>query len=74
MEHVSKAATVMAGLVPAIHVLSAAKEDVDGRDKRGHDDCWLRRRSLIATMYAQPGSGGTSPGHDKHIYSKRNTL
>jgi hypothetical protein len=25
------------GLVPGIHVL-AAKEDVDGRDKPGHDD------------------------------------
>jgi len=29
---------VMAGLVPAIHVFSAsAKQDVDARDKRGHD-------------------------------------
>jgi hypothetical protein len=30
----------MAGLVPAIHVFSAQerKQDVDGRDKRGHDD------------------------------------
>jgi len=28
---------VMAGLVPAIHVLLGAKEDVDARDKRGHD-------------------------------------
>jgi hypothetical protein len=37
----------MAGLVPAIHVFAAAKEDVDGRDKRGHDDCWWRTRSLI---------------------------
>jgi len=28
----------MAGLVPAIHVLlSDRKEDVDARDKRGHD-------------------------------------
>jgi hypothetical protein len=29
----------MAGLVPAIHVLVAIKksEDVDARDKRGHD-------------------------------------
>jgi len=32
----------MAGLVPAIHVLLAAKEGVDGRDEHGHDDCWLR--------------------------------
>jgi hypothetical protein len=31
-------ALVMAGLVPAIHVLLAAlKQDVDTRDKRGHD-------------------------------------
>jgi len=29
---------VMPGLVPGIHVLSAAKEDVDGRDKPGHDE------------------------------------
>jgi hypothetical protein len=29
----------MAGLVPAIHVFAAArKEDVDARDKPGHDD------------------------------------
>jgi hypothetical protein len=29
----------MPGLVPGIHVLSAQeKEDVDGRDKPGHDD------------------------------------
>jgi hypothetical protein len=37
----------MAGLVPAIHVLSCcdAVEDVDARDKRGHDDAataWRR--------------------------------
>jgi hypothetical protein len=30
---------VMPGLVPGIHVLlRAAREDVDGRDKPGHDD------------------------------------
>jgi hypothetical protein len=29
----------MPGLVPGIHVLGAKKEDVDGRDKPGHDDC-----------------------------------
>jgi len=27
----------MAGLVPAIHVLLPGSEDVDARDKRGHD-------------------------------------
>jgi len=32
--------TVMAGLVPAIHVSAAPEhvQDVDARDKRGHDD------------------------------------
>jgi hypothetical protein len=29
---------VMAGLVPAIHVLCLKKKDVDARDKRGHDE------------------------------------
>jgi hypothetical protein len=28
----------MPGLVPGIHVFDAAKQDVDGRDKPGHDD------------------------------------
>jgi hypothetical protein len=27
----------MAGLVPGIHVLYRIKQDVDGRDKPGHD-------------------------------------
>jgi hypothetical protein len=27
----------MAGLVPAIHVFAAQKEDVDARHKAGHD-------------------------------------
>jgi hypothetical protein len=31
--------SVMPGLVPGIHVLGAGvKEDVDGRDKPGHDE------------------------------------
>jgi hypothetical protein len=30
--------SVMAGLVPAIHVLSIGNEDVDARHKAGHDD------------------------------------
>jgi hypothetical protein len=29
--------SVMAGLVPAIHVLVLAKKDMDARDKRRHD-------------------------------------
>ena len=37
LNHIS---AVMAGLVPAIHVLIAPPicKDVDARDKRGHDD------------------------------------
>jgi hypothetical protein len=40
---------VMAGLVPAIHVLLAAimKKDVDARDKRGHDERRVRAHSLL---------------------------
>jgi hypothetical protein len=34
---VSMIPVVMAGLVPAIHVLRADEQDVDARDKRGHD-------------------------------------
>jgi hypothetical protein len=30
--------SVMAGLVPAIHVLPAMPEDVDARHKAGHDE------------------------------------
>jgi hypothetical protein len=29
---------VVAGLVPAIHVFCAYRQDVDARDKRGHDE------------------------------------
>jgi hypothetical protein len=29
---------VMAGLVPAIHVLARGKKDVDARHKAGHDE------------------------------------
>jgi hypothetical protein len=35
----------MPGLVPGIHVFGAPrKEDVDGRDKPGHDGNWLMLR------------------------------
>ena len=43
--------TVMAPLVPAIHVfLHAMQQDVDARDKRGHDSGQVRPRN--------------KPGHD----------
>nr|QDP24304.1 hypothetical protein FNV92_20030 [Bradyrhizobium cosmicum] len=46
----------MPGPVPGIHVLSAAPEIVDGRDKPGHDD----DLSLCGHFFtiAQAGSGG----------------
>ena len=37
----------MPGLVPGIHVFLCRKQDVDGRDKRGHDvQCGSRREQL----------------------------
>jgi hypothetical protein len=34
----------MAGLVPAIHVFGSGRQDVDARDKRGHDERKKRGR------------------------------
>jgi hypothetical protein len=40
---------VMAGFIPAIHVfLSAPKQDVDARDKPGHDGKWVRAAKPLA--------------------------
>jgi hypothetical protein len=39
--------TVMAGLVPAIHVFSFEFEDVDARHRAGHDDA-IRRAALAS--------------------------
>ncbi len=36
----------MAGLDPAIHVLLWEKQDVDTRDKRGHDDKLVEDKNL----------------------------
>jgi hypothetical protein len=55
----------MAGLVPAIHVCLAAKKDVDARDERGHDDSRLQAHARIATIFAEPNTRGTRPGHDE---------
>jgi hypothetical protein len=42
----------MAGLVPAIHVLLAryASQDVDARDKPGHDDVVIQRKNGMAAF------------------------
>jgi hypothetical protein len=42
----SSLSSVMPGFVPDIHVL-AAKEDVDGRDKPGHDESELAAADVI---------------------------
>jgi hypothetical protein len=62
----------MAGLVPAIHVLTPRNEFVDARDKPGHDDIGLRgpqarpengRDELQVILYraARLGTGAEIP-------------
>jgi len=48
---------VMAGLVPAIHVLlpKRSKKDMDARDKRGHD---CRQGGIIANSSGQASNHG----------------
>jgi hypothetical protein len=47
----------MPGLVPGIHVFRAFKQDVDGRDKPGHDDREVRVNGKRASWR----SGGVNP-------------
>src|SRR5580700_4151630 len=51
---------VMAGLVPATHVFFCCQKVVDGRDKHGHDDLWLRIFLIRTPVFAQPESHGSS--------------
>ena len=44
----------MAGLIPAIHVLLCGNEDVDARDKPGHDE-------FAATLASQREFVGAAP-------------
>ena len=46
---------VMAGLVPAIHVLLIAKKVVDARHKAGHDELEVLRRKDEPNQPATPG-------------------
>jgi hypothetical protein len=42
---------VMPGLVPGIHVFEyCGKQDVDGRDKPGHDDYFVGTCRALASM------------------------
>src|SRR5213076_205020 len=58
---------VMAGLVPAIHVLLATKKDVDAHDERGHDDG--EREHIMAARGLASGQerrhGRTCSGHPR---------
>src|SRR5580692_1320663 len=65
---------VMAGLVPAIHAflrLKVRKEDVDARDKRGHDGggsqarqslLWWHRQKISCRLIAQSGVADCQTG------------
>jgi hypothetical protein len=48
----------MAGLVPAIHALLPLKQDVDARDKRGHDV------AIGATRLREPPYSAATVGFD----------
>ncbi|CCE03052.1 hypothetical protein BRAS3809_6900001 [Bradyrhizobium sp. STM 3809] len=53
----------MPGLVPGIHVVLGALNDVDGRDKPGHDDVETDERAnsiLIGVPLSHRGAG-TAP-------------
>ena len=39
--------SVMAGLVPAIHVFTGCVEDVDARDKPGHDEREINEQEIL---------------------------
>jgi hypothetical protein len=53
---------VMAGLVPAIYAfLAAAQQDVDARDKRGHD-AEKAKNGRVAMLQAQAGADGRCVG------------
>jgi len=47
----------MPGLGPGIHVFLLCKQDVDGRDKPGHDE-WIMG---AAARFAKSGSGAYFP-------------
>jgi hypothetical protein len=53
----------MAGLVPAIHVFGMRFENVDARDKPGHDDVRLRRHFTASnsTSNINVAFGGITP-------------
>src|SRR5437660_9725227 len=59
----------MPGLVPGIHAFGAAAQDVDGRDKPGHD-----KQSLICMTLIQVIVGGLLLGAVYALFSSGLTL
>src|SRR5437763_3531303 len=59
----------MPGLVPGIHAFGAAAQDVDGRDKPGHD-----KQSLIPMTLIQVIVGGLLLGAVYALFSSGLTL
>ncbi len=53
--------SVMPGLVPGIHVLLSVLNDVDGRDKPGHDDVETPERKMPIVKCDSPGQERGSP-------------
>jgi len=46
--------SVMPGLVPGIHVAPSMQNDVDGRDKPGHDDLETDERKTSIAICDRP--------------------
>ncbi len=55
---------VMPGLVPGIHVALSVLNDVDGRDKPGHDDVATHERTTLIARYH-----GSAPSRGARIAS-----
>jgi hypothetical protein len=59
----------VAGLFPAIHVFGSMKEDVDARDKRGHDASFRVARRLRA--HRKNGAPTPAAGRNTPVASSR---
>ncbi|CCD99897.1 hypothetical protein BRAS3809_3060007 [Bradyrhizobium sp. STM 3809] len=53
--------SVMPGLVPGIHVVLSMPDDVDGRDKPGHDDAESDDRKTAITKCDSPAARSVHP-------------
>src|SRR5450755_4643916 len=63
---VRRTASLPLAYVPGIHVLTASsKEDVDGRDKPGHDDCKRPIQTLSSFPAANVANGAVTCKHQR---------